>query len=207
MNGYNFTERVRKVLTLARAEAMRLRHEYVGTEHILLGLIREGEGVASTALGDLVGDPEILVARVEQSIQPGKHRVALGDLPYTSRAKKVLEFSMTAARSLDHAYVGTEHVLLGLIAEGKGIAAQVLTEAGVTADAARAEILRLLGGSEPEREPTPSQQYEALGPARGRPIERVEVILHYRDGQLHEASFTSARDAAGFLLWSTPRPR
>ncbi len=146
MNGYNFTERVRKVLAMAREEAARLHHEYVGTEHILLGLIREGEGVAATVLQNLNVELDDVQQKIEDTVRKGKAAQATGpDLPYTSRAKKVLELAMAEARELNHSYVGTEHLLLGLLREEKGIAAQVLTEAGVNLEAARAETLRILG--------------------------------------------------------------
>ncbi len=151
MNGYNFTERVRKVLAMAREEAERLRHEYVGTEHILLGLIREGEGVAAAVLQNLSVDLDEIQQKIEDTVKKGKAAAATGpDLPYTSRAKKVLELAMAEARDLTHNYVGTEHLLLGLLREEKGIAAQVLTDAGINLDAARAETLRLLGGDMPQ---------------------------------------------------------
>ncbi|HKY96820.1 MAG TPA: Clp protease N-terminal domain-containing protein, partial [Gemmatimonadaceae bacterium] len=150
MNGYNFTERVRKVLAMAREEAERLRHEYVGTEHILLGLIREGEGVAAAVLQNLSVDLDEIQQKIEDTVKKGKAAAATGpDLPYTSRAKKVLELAMAEARDLTHNYVGTEHLLLGLLREEKGIAAQVLTDAGINLDAARAETLRLLGTDMP----------------------------------------------------------
>ena len=151
MNGYNFTERVRKVLAMAREEAARLHHEYVGTEHILLGLIREGEGVAAAVLQNLSVDLDEIQQKIEETVKKGKAAQATGpDLPYTSRAKKVLELAMSEARELSHSYVGTEHLLLGLLREEKGIAAQVLTDAGVNLDAARAETLRLLGTEMPQ---------------------------------------------------------
>jgi len=142
---YNFTDRVRKVLAMAREEAIRLQHDYVGTEHILLGLIREGEGVAAAVLTNLNVDLEQIHERIEESVRKGKATIALGELPYTSRAKKVLEYAMAEARELNHSYVGTEHLLLGLLREEKGIAAQVLTSLGVTLEDARAETLKLLG--------------------------------------------------------------
>ncbi|MBA2687895.1 MAG: ATP-dependent Clp protease ATP-binding subunit [Gemmatimonadaceae bacterium] len=151
MNGYNFTERVRKVLAMAREEAARLHHEYVGTEHILLGLIREGEGVAAAVLQNLSVDLEEIQQKIEDTVKKGKAAAATGpDLPYTSRAKKVLELAMSEARDLTHNYVGTEHLLLGLLREEKGIAAQVLTDAGINLDAARTETLRLLGTDMPQ---------------------------------------------------------
>ena len=151
MNGYNFTERVRKVLAMAREEAARLHHEYVGTEHILLGLIREGEGVAAAVLQNLSVDLDEIQQKIEETVKKGKAAQTTGpDLPYTSRAKKVLELAMSEARELNHSYVGTEHLLLGLLREEKGIAAQVLTDTGVNLDAARAETLRLLGTEMPQ---------------------------------------------------------
>src|SRR6187431_2359557 len=151
MNGYNFTDRVRKVLQMAREEAARLHHEYVGTEHILLGLIREGEGVAAAVLTNLNVDLEDIQQKIEETVKKGKAAAAAGpELPYTSRAKKVLELAMMEARELNHSYVGTEHLLLGLLREEKGIAAQVLTDAGVTLEQSRAETLRLLGSDMPQ---------------------------------------------------------
>ena len=151
MNGYNFTERVRKVLAMAREEAARLHHEYVGTEHILLGLIREGEGVAATVLQNLSVELDDVQQKIEETVKKGKAAQATGpDLPYTSRAKKVLELAMSEARELNHSYVGTEHLLLGLLREEKGIAAQVLTDTGVNLEAARAETLRILGTEMPQ---------------------------------------------------------
>jgi ATP-dependent Clp protease ATP-binding subunit ClpC len=173
MNGYNFTDRVRKVLQIAREEAARLHHEYVGTEHILLGLIREGEGVAAAVLTNLNVDLDEIQQRIEETVKKGKAPAPEGpDLPYTSRAKKVLELAMSEARELNHSYVGTEHLLLGLLREEKGIAAQVLTDSGVTLEQARAETLRLLGsdmvtppkGAVPEA-PTPRSEKKSKTPA------------------------------------------
>jgi len=145
MNGYNFTMRVRKVLAFAREEAVRLRHPYVGTEHELLGLLREGDGIAVTALTNLNADVDAIRQRLESSIKSGQSKPVGPDLPYTSRAKKALELAMSEARELNHAYVGTEHLLLGLIREEKGIAAQVLVDSGLTLEVTREEIRRILG--------------------------------------------------------------
>src|SRR5690606_18696628 len=145
MNGYNFTDRVRKVLQMAREEAARLHHEYVGTEHILLGLIREGEGVAAAVLTNLGVDLEDIQQKIEDTVTVRTPAAATGPvLPYTSRAKKALDPAMMEARELKHPYVGTERLLRGLLREEEGIAAQVLTDAGVTPEPARAETLRLL---------------------------------------------------------------
>ncbi len=174
MNGYNFTERVRKVLAMAREEAARLHHEYVGTEHILLGLIREGEGVAAAVLQHLNVELEEIQLKIEETVKKGKAAQATGpDLPYTSRAKKVLELAMGEARELGHSYVGTEHLLLGLLREEKGIAAQVLADANVSLEAARAETLRLLGGTDlPQGGQPPSPG--APSPAPGMPSAKGE---------------------------------
>jgi ATP-dependent Clp protease ATP-binding subunit ClpA len=150
MNGYNFTERVRKVLAMAREEAVRLSHEYVGTEHILLAVLAEGEGVAATVIQNLGVELDALRSRILDVVKGGRAGPTNGpDLPYTSRAKKVLELAMSEARDLKNSYVGTEHLLLGLLREEKGIAAQVLTDAGVTLDKAREETLRILGTEMP----------------------------------------------------------
>jgi ATP-dependent Clp protease ATP-binding subunit ClpC len=142
---YNFTDRVRKVLAMARDEAIRLQHDYVGTEHILLGLIREGDGVAAAVLTNLSTALDQVHDCIEESVKQGKATIALGELPYTSRAKKVLECAMAEARELNHSYVGTEHLLLGLLREEKGIAAQVLNSLGISLEDTRAETLKVLG--------------------------------------------------------------
>ena len=178
MTGYNFTERVRKVLALAREEANELHHEYVGTEHILLALLREGEGVASTVLQNQGVNEEAMRDRMLSIIAMGKSDQLRMDLPYTSRAKKVLELAMHEARELNHAYVGTEHLLLGLIAEEKGIAAQVLIDAGVTLDVARAETLRILGTEVPHAPGRPHQQLKARRqPAEIALTERARRVM------------------------------
>ena len=161
MNGFNFTERVRKVLAQARVEASALHHEYVGTEHILLGLARENEGVASAVLSNLGVQSDDIIERVLDIVKPGQpvvkpghpDRAAGPELPYTSRAKKVLELAMSEARLISHSYVGTEHLLLGTIAEEKGIGAQILISLGVTLERARSEALRILGA--PREVPAP----------------------------------------------------
>lgn len=162
MHGYNFTERTRAVLGRARDEAVALGHEYVGTEHILLALAADPDGVSAAVLANLGVDAEQLREQTLAIVKPASRPGGTGpDLPYTSRTKKVLELSMAEAHELQHAYVGTEHLLLGLLREEHGIGAQVLTHAGITLDAARAETLRLLGnsatdaGAAPQRRPVP----------------------------------------------------
>jgi ATP-dependent Clp protease ATP-binding subunit ClpC len=182
MNGYNFTERVRKVLAMAREEAARLHHEYVGTEHILLGLIREGEGVAATVLQNLNVELEEIQQKIEETVKKGKAAQATGpDLPYTSRAKKVLELAMSEARELGHSYVGTEHLLLGLLREEKGIAAQVLTDAGVNLEAARAETLRILGTDQPQQGSAPAAPTgtPAPVPQKGDKKSKTPALDHF----------------------------
>jgi ATP-dependent Clp protease ATP-binding subunit ClpC len=183
MNGYNFTERVRKVLAMAREEAARLHHEYVGTEHILLGLIREGEGVAAAVLQNLSVDLDEIQQKIEETVKKGKSAQTTGpDLPYTSRAKKVLELAMSEARELNHSYVGTEHLLLGLLREEKGIAAQVLTDAGVNLDAARTETLRLLGTEMPQNQQGGAQPTGAAPQAaapKGEKKSKTPALDHF----------------------------
>jgi ATP-dependent Clp protease ATP-binding subunit ClpC len=179
MNGYNFTERVRKVLAMAREEASRLHHEYVGTEHILLGLIREGEGVAATVLQNLNVDLEEIQQKIEETVKKGKAPQA-SDLPYTSRAKKVLELAMAEARDLNHSYVGTEHLLLGLLREEKGIAAQVLADAGINLDAARAEPQRHQGTEMPQRQaPPPGPPPRGTSTRKGEKKSKTPALDHF----------------------------
>jgi ATP-dependent Clp protease ATP-binding subunit ClpA len=207
MRGYNFTERVRRILAMAREEAARLHHEYVGTEHILLGFLGEGNGVGMEVLRALGADPQALASRVEKGVRAGRASPdPRYDLPYTSRAKKVLELAMNEAMVLSHGYVGSEHLLLGMLAEAKGIAAQVLADAGVTLDQARSECVRILG-SGPALE-APAKAESSLGELIGeeqvgalRAVARVEVILHYGDGGRYQASFATVDEAVGLLRW------
>ncbi|WP_338450496.1 ATP-dependent protease ATP-binding subunit ClpC [Niallia oryzisoli] len=141
-----FTERAQKVLALAQEEAIRLGHNNIGTEHILLGLVREGEGIAAKALYALGLSSEKIQKEVEDLI--GRGQDAAGSIHYTPRAKKVTELSMDEARKLGHSYVGTEHILLGLIREGEGVAARVLNNLGVSLNKARQQVLQLLGSNE-----------------------------------------------------------
>ncbi|MGY8768816.1 MAG: ATP-dependent Clp protease ATP-binding subunit [Pirellulales bacterium] len=140
-----FTDRARKVMQLANQEAQRFNHEYIGTEHILLGLIKEGSGVAANVLKTLEVDLRKIRLEVEKLVQSGPDMVTMGKLPQTPRAKKVIEYSMEEARNLNHNYVGTEHILLGLLREQEGVAAQVLMNLGLKLDDVREEVLNLLG--------------------------------------------------------------
>ena len=150
-----FTDRARKVMQLANQEAQRFNHEYIGTEHILLGLVKEGSGVAANVLKNLDVDLRKIRLEVEKLVQSGPEMVTMGKLPQTPRAKKVIEYSMEEARNLNHNYVGTEHILLGLLREQEGVAAQVLMNLGLKLEEVREEVLNLLGhgieGGEGER--------------------------------------------------------
>jgi len=140
-----FTERARKVMQLANQEAQRFNHEYIGTEHMLLGLVKEGNGVAANVLKNLGVDLRKIRLEVEKLVQSGPEMVTIGKLPQTPRAKKVIEYSMEEARNLAHSFVGTEHILLGLLREQEGVAAQVLMNLGLKLEEVREEVLNLLG--------------------------------------------------------------
>ncbi len=140
-----FTDRARKVMQLANQEAQRFNHEYIGTEHLLLGLIKEGSGVAANVLKNLGVDLRKIRHEVEKLVRSGPDLVTMGRLPQTPRSKKVVEYSMEEARNLNHNYVGTEHLLLGLLREQEGVAAQVLMNLGLKLDDVRREVLSLLG--------------------------------------------------------------
>jgi ATP-dependent Clp protease ATP-binding subunit ClpC len=144
-----FTDRARKVMQLANQEAQRFNHEYIGTEHILLGLVKEGAGVAANALKNLNIDLRKVRLEVEKIVQSGPDMLTMGKLPQTPRAKKVIEYSIEEARGLNHNYVGTEHLLLGLMREGDGVAAQVLAHLGLTTDRVRTKVMNSLGHPEP----------------------------------------------------------
>ena len=144
-----FTERARKVILLAKEEAKRFNHDYIGTEHLLLGLVKEGEGVAAAVLNSLGLDSESIRVEVEKLVQPGPDKVLQTDIPFTPRAKKVIELAMDEARNLGHNYIGTEHLLLGLIREGDGVASQVLINLGLDLKIVRDEVMNLLGSSVP----------------------------------------------------------
>ncbi len=194
-----FTERARRVLTLAQEEALRFNHNYIGTEHLLLGLVREGEGVAAKVLGNLGVELNKVRSAVEFIIGRGD-RAVMAEIGLTPRAKKVIELAVDEARRLGHHYIGTEHLLLGLVREGEGIAAGVLESLGVSLDKVRAEVTRILSQSMPQgapggrsatRTPTVDQlgidltaaaRADKLDPVIGREreIERVVQILSRR---------------------------
>jgi ATP-dependent Clp protease ATP-binding subunit ClpC len=216
MNGYNFTERVRKVLQMAREESIALRHEYVGTEHILLALCAEGGGVASAALSNLEIDGARVREEVLKVVKPASDAgrasssegilgaiadtIGIGrtgrDLPYTSRAKKVLELALSEVRRLGHSYVGTEHLLIALVQEERGIAAQVLTSLGLTTEKLRAEVLRLLGTEGPRD----TNAVPTNAASRGRELEAaITLVVEHPDGRIEAKKFRRTGDAVVFL--------
>ena len=144
-----FTERARKVIILAKEEAKRFNHDYIGTEHILLGLVREGEGVAATVLEKMGVSLENIRIGIEKLVQPGPSTQIIGDLPFTPRAKKTLELAAEEARSLGHNYIGTEHLLLGLIREEEGVASQVLLNLNLDLSTVRNKVMEVLGSELP----------------------------------------------------------
>jgi ATP-dependent Clp protease ATP-binding subunit ClpC len=148
-----FTDRARKVMALANQEAQRFNHEYIGTEHILLGLVKEGSGVGANVLKNLDVDLRKVRLEVEKLVKSGPDMVTMGKLPQTPRAKKVIEYAIEEARNLNHNYVGTEHLLLGLLREHDGVAAQVLMNLGLKLEEVREEVLNLLGAGVESEEP------------------------------------------------------
>jgi len=159
------TDRARKVMALANQEAQRFNHEYIGTEHILLGLVKEGSGVGANVLKNLDIDLRKVRLEVEKLVKSGPEMVTMGKLPQTPRAKKVIEYAIEEARNLNHNYVGTEHLLLGLLREQDGVAAQVLMNLGLKLEEVREEVLNLLGaGVENEGEQAPQEPQEPSAP-------------------------------------------
>ncbi len=166
-----FTDRARKVMALANQEAQRFNHEYIGTEHVLLGLVKEGSGVGANVLKNLGVDLRKVRLEVEKLVKSGPEMVTMGRLPQTPRAKKVIEYAIEEARNLNHNYVGTEHLLLGLLREQDGVAAQVLMNLGLKLDEVREEVLNLLGaGGADVDEPASTGSVESgAGPAARKP--------------------------------------
>jgi len=215
MNGYNFTERVRRALSRAREEALALRHEYVGTEHILLALL-EGGGVAQATIENLGVSTADVRKKVFDTVVPGREDSTSSaetsggileaiadtifprgrDLPYTSRAKKVLELAMSEARNLHHSYVGTEHLLLGVMREARGIGAQVLASFGVSVQSVREEVLRLLGTELPERPTAIETRVRDDAPDQEAAI---TLVIEHPDGRIEARKFRRSGDAVSFL--------
>lgn len=203
MSGFNFTTRTRTILAMAREEAARLRHEYVGTEHMLLGIVCEGKGVASMVLANLAVD----AARVRDDLEaavaagPAQH-VTRPELPYTSRAKKALELAMAEAHELQHTYVGSEHLLLGLLREERGIAAQVLVAAGLTIESARTEAVRILASGQDDESPSSPNPAAPRAPTNSRrdaALRGIVIELHHEDGSTLRRELRTIDDAIRFL--------
>ncbi len=178
-----FTQRARKVLSLAQEEAQRFQHNYIGTEHILLGLIREGEGVGAKVLRNLGVDLQRAHDSVEFIIGRGD-RIVLGEIGLTPRAKKVIEYAVDEARRLNHHYIGTEHLLLGLLREGEGIAAGVLQSLGVNLEQARRQTLAVLdgGGQGGVQEPRPEEAEGSEIPDQDKDKDRAINMEPLQDG-------------------------
>jgi hypothetical protein len=192
-----FTDRARRVVVLAQEEARLLNHNYIGTEHLLLGLLHEGEGVAALALESLDVSIEAARAQVEDIIGHGGQAIVSGHIPFTPRAKKVLEFSLREAMQLGHNYIGTEHILLGLVREGEGVAAQVLAKLGADLSRVRQAVVEEVSSDmltieelPPMREPAPERPRLIVGGPRdgcmfcGRDLYEVERAVTNRLGAL-----------------------
>ena len=171
-----FTDRARKVMALANQEAQRFNHEWIGTEHILLGLVKEGSGVGANVLKNLDVDIKKLRLEVEKLVKSGPDMVTMGKLPHTPRAKKVIEFAIEEARSLNHNYIGTEHILLGLLRETEGVAAQVLMNLGLRLEDVRQEVLNLLGAGVDNSSGIPSLNNMKMDPAAAKAKSRTPAL-------------------------------
>jgi ATP-dependent Clp protease ATP-binding subunit ClpA len=196
-----FTDRARKVVGWSRQEAQRFQHDYIGTEHILLGLIREGGGVAADVLRNLSVDPLRVREEVEKRMKAGTASVTMGQLPFTPRAKRVLELSLEEARDLGHNYIGTEHLFLGLIREEEGIAAQALRALHVRTEDARGHVRKLLGeesAKAPEGPPDPRNLLVAR--ALDRASDHARRLRHAHIGTEH--ILLGLLDAGGGALWN-----
>ena len=171
-----FTDRARKVMALANQEAQRFNHEYIGTEHVLLGLVKEGSGVGATVLKNLDVDIKKLRIEVEKQVKSGPDMVTMGKLPQTPRAKKVIEYAIEEARALNHNYVGTEHILLGLLRETEGIAAQILMNVGLKLEDIRQEVLNLLGAGVDEGAAGLGMKMGPAAMGRGKPKSKTPAL-------------------------------
>src|SRR3989344_4700383 len=163
-----FTDRARKVMELANLETQRLNHEYIGTEHILLGLVKEGSGIAATILQGLGVDTRTIRLEIEKNVSPGPEMVMMGRLPQTPRSKNVIEYAREESKRLNLTYVGTEHLLLGLMRDGEGLAAQVLIRCGLSLEVVRDIVMQFLGHSE-------DSDAQVLSGAK---IYRIRIELH-----------------------------
>jgi ATP-dependent Clp protease ATP-binding subunit ClpC len=204
-----FTDRARRAVVLAQEEARMLDHDYIGTEHLLLGLIHEREGVAARALEALGMSLSDVRGEVESVIGRGDTPPA-GRIPFTPRAKKVLELSLREALQLGHNYIGTEHILLGLVREGEGVGARVLTERGATLEGVREQVLSIIGsvaGAAPSTEPEAAEPEAVEGPACPRCRASLEETAAYRvldvpsheEGEARAVTFAFCRRCGTWL--------
>jgi ATP-dependent Clp protease ATP-binding subunit ClpA len=202
-----FTDRARRVVVLAQEEARLLNHNYIGTEHLLLGLAHEGEGVAAKALESLDVSLEAVRAQVEEIIGQGQS-APTGHIPFTPRAKKVLELSLREALQLGHNYIGTEHILLGLIREGEGVAAQVLVKLGGDLSRVRQQVIQLLsgyaGGMEAAEQAARTRQVHMTVPEDLREAEeQLDQVRRHKEAAIDAQDFeraTALRDQELQLL-------
>ncbi len=200
-----FSDRARRVVVLAQEEARRLEHNYIGTEHILLGLIHEGQGVAAEALKSLKISLDPVRQQVEEIIGRGQEPLQ-GHIPFTPRAKKVLELSLRESNRLGHNYIGTEHILLGLIREGNGVAAQVLVRLGADLNRVRQQVILLLN-KHPAEEPrseapvrlemveqrlTAIEQRVGIGPDTSDLDEQIEAARTEKEAAIEAQDFDQA---------------
>jgi ATP-dependent Clp protease ATP-binding subunit ClpC len=188
-----FTERARQVVVLAQDEARDLKHNYIGTEHLLLGLLREEEGLAARALASLGVTLEETRAQVATIIGQGDE-VATGQIPFTPRAKKVLELSLREALSLGHNYIGTEHVLLGVVRENQGVASRILLDLGADAEKIHSLVIQMLGGRPGEVRPVPV-------PARRRAVTSLPAGRLLIGAWLLGALTLGAGVLVGWAIW------
>ena len=188
-----FTERARQVVVLAQDEARHLKHGYIGTEHLLLGLLREEEGIAARVLERLDVDEVEVRAQVRQIIGEGD-RVPPGQIPFTPRAKTVLESSLREALSMRHNYIGTEHILLGLVGENQGLAMRILADLGADAETTRNEVVRALSGPEPVEQVAPEPEPTELTspPLSPEVVDEIARLAAEKERLVEEQSFVDA---------------
>ena len=192
-----FTDRARKVMQLANQEAQRFNHEYVGTEHLLLGLIKEHSGVAASVLTKMGIDLHKVRVEVEKIVQSGPDMVFMGKLPMTPRTKKAIEYAMEEARNLSHNYVGTEHLLLGLLREQEGVAAQILINFGLKSENIVVELKNLLGIKGNERLKTTLAEHETMFQQHVKELKAV--IGHVEKDAAHKVIDLTALYAKGLM--------
>jgi hypothetical protein len=189
-----FTDRARQVVVLAQDEARTLKHNYIGTEHLLLGLLREGEGVAARVLEGLDVTVEEVRAQVERIIGQGDEPLVTGQIPFTPRAKKVLELALKEALSLGHKHIGTEHILLGLVRVNDGVAARILLDFDADAETVRNEVIRTLSGP---RRPDPERLRAEIERVRAQKQEAIEAKDFEKAARLRDVERNLRAELAG----------